>query len=84
MEDTEIDKYINDYYSVNREQKLEYAKEYYKRDGIKEKRSEYNKRYYNERKKYVVCKKCNLIYIRHLLDIDTAENQSQKNIKKLR
>ena len=65
MEDSEIDKYINDYYSVNRDQKLEYAKEYYNRDGIKEKRSEYNKKYYNERKKYVACKKCNIAVLEH-------------------
>jgi len=64
-QDQEIDKYINDYYIVNRDQKLEYSKEYYKREGVKEKRSDYNKKYYNQRKKYIVCNKCNIAVLEH-------------------
>jgi len=66
MEDSEIDKYINDYYSVNRDRKLRIMpKNIIKGNGVKEKRSEYNKKYYNERKKYIVCKKCNLAVLEH-------------------
>ena len=37
-------KYINNYYSVNREKTLEYSRKYYRREGMKEKRCEYNKK----------------------------------------
>jgi len=65
MEDQEIDKYINNYYIVNREQILQYSKDYYNREGIREKRKEYNKQYYNSKKKYVVCVKCNMTILEH-------------------
>ncbi|MHC4648852.1 MAG: hypothetical protein ACYTBJ_25625 [Planctomycetota bacterium] len=63
--DDDIDIYINDYYSVNKEKALKYSKEYYKRPGIKEKRSKYNKEYYRRKRKYVICKKCNIPILEH-------------------
>ena len=72
MADEEIDKYINDYYVVNRDQKLEYSRKYYEREGMREKRSAYNKKYYNERKKYLVCNKCNIAVLEHNFNLHKA------------
>ena len=58
-------KYINNYYSVNREKALEYSSKYYRREGMKEKRSEYNKKYYQKMRKYIVCKKCKIPILEH-------------------
>ena len=68
----EEDKYINNYYSVNREKALEYSSKYYRREGIKEKVSEYNKRYYQKMRKYIVCKKCKIPILEHNYRIHEA------------
>ncbi len=64
-EDNNDYKYINNYYSVNREKALEYSSKYYRREGMKEKRSEYNKKYYQKMRKYIVCKKCKIPILEH-------------------
>ena len=58
-------KYINNYYSVNREKALEYSRKYYRQEGMKEKRKEYHKKYYQNMKKYIVCKKCKIPILEH-------------------
>jgi hypothetical protein len=42
---SEFDDLINDYYSVNKEKALKYSKEYYRRPGMKEKRSKFTTHY---------------------------------------
>jgi len=81
--DDELNEYINNYYSVNREKALKYSKEYYRRPGMKEKRSKYNKEYYKKKRKYIICKKCNIPILEHnyLLHTTSYRHMYGKKVK---
>ena len=74
-----------DYYLVNKEERLQYAKDYYNRPGMKEKRKEYQKKYYERRRKYVVCEKCcvSVLEINYILHTTSFLHMKGRRPKKV-
>lgn len=65
----ELELYLKNYNKFDRDRGIKYGKEYYNREGMKEKRSKYNKEYYKKKKKYILCKKCNITILEHNFDL---------------